>query len=73
MIRRLGIPVWAVLGAERLDRIEIPDSVSHLILLADNDRAGRRIECRWSPAPHNDWNDLGSGRSGGGVGCGAAN
>jgi hypothetical protein len=70
---RLGIPVWAVLGAERLDRIAIPDCVTRLVLLADNDRAGhravaqaleayarpgRRIECRWPPAPHNDWNDL---------------
>src|SRR3546814_1702262 len=37
----LGIPVWAALGNERIPRIATPDSVSRLILLPDNDRAGR--------------------------------
>lgn len=69
----LGIPVWATLGAERFDRIEVPEQVSRLFLLADNDRAGRRaveraleryarpgreIEILWPPAPFIDWNDL---------------
>lgn len=68
-----GVPVWATLGAERLDRIDIPDGVTRLILLADNDRAGRRAVDRareryarlgleivvlWPPAPFNDWNQL---------------
>lgn len=71
--RLLGIPVWATLGAERLERIAIPASVRRLVLLADNDVAGRRAVARakvryampgrqilvlWPPAPFNDWNDL---------------
>ncbi len=40
----LGIPVWATLGAERLARIAIPDFVQRLILLPDNDPAGRLAE-----------------------------
>jgi hypothetical protein len=69
----LGVPVWATLGAERLDRIEVPEEVTRLILLADNDRAGRRAVDRareryalagreilvlWPPAPFTDWNDM---------------
>ncbi|ASY46040.1 hypothetical protein CJD35_16115 [Sphingobium xenophagum] len=69
----LGVPVWATLGAERLDRIVIPEEVTRLILLADNDRAGRRAVDRarlryalagreivvlWPPAPFTDWNDM---------------
>ena len=77
----LGIPVWATLGAERFDRVAIPQSVKRLILLADNDRAGQRAVVKakarymqlgrqlltlWPPAPFNDWNDL--HRAGGEVG-----
>lgn len=69
----LGIPVWATLGAERFDKIAIPQSVKRLVLLADNDRAGRRAVAKaiarymrperqvltlWPPAPFNDWNEL---------------
>jgi putative DNA primase/helicase len=69
----LGIPVWAVLGNERLSRIAIPASVRRLILLPDNDRAGRLAESRardaharaglavetvWPWAGLNDWNDV---------------
>lgn len=69
----LGVPVWATLGAERLDRIVIPEEVTRLILLADNDRAGRRAVDRarlryalagreilvlWPPVPFTDWNDM---------------
>jgi len=69
----LGIPVWAVLGNERLSRIVIPVSVRRLILLPDNDRAGRvaerqarevyasaghAIDTVWPWARCNDWNDL---------------
>jgi len=69
----LGIPVWAALGNERIPRIATPDSVSRLILLPDNDRAGRlavplamkaqavsgrRIETIWPWNDRNDWNDV---------------
>lgn len=69
----LDVPVWATLGAERLDRVDIPEEVIRLILLADNGRAGRRavdrareryvrpgrkIVVMWPPAPFNDWNQL---------------
>lgn len=69
----LGIPVWATLGNERLAHIAIPDTVTHLILLPDNDRGGRigvaraldayvapgrTIETLWPPAGFNDWNDV---------------
>ncbi|MFD1103874.1 toprim domain-containing protein [Sphingobium olei] len=69
----LGIPVWATLGAERFDRVAIPQSVKRLVLLADNDRTGRRAVAKaitrymrperqvltiWPPAPFNDWNEL---------------
>jgi hypothetical protein len=68
-----GDPVWATRGAQRLDRIEVPEEVTRLILLADNDRAGRRAVDRareryalagreilvlWPPAPFTDWNDM---------------
>ena len=67
----LGIPVWATLGSERLARIAIPDFVDRLILLPDNDRAGRfaeqqaqaayaragrTIETCWPWYCLNDWN-----------------
>ncbi|WP_375282442.1 DUF7146 domain-containing protein [Sphingobium yanoikuyae] len=68
-----GIPVWAALGAERLDQIAIPDSVSHLLLFPDNDLAGetgaakamaayampgRHIEMDFPPFGFKDWNDV---------------
>jgi hypothetical protein len=69
----LGVPVWATLGSERLPHILVPESVAHLLILPDNDRAGRigarrahqacarqgrRIETIWPPAGFNDWNDV---------------
>ncbi|MBL0914146.1 MAG: toprim domain-containing protein [Sphingopyxis sp.] len=69
----LGIPVWATLGSERLARVAIPSSVTSLILLPDNDRAGqlgasaasvahradgRSIETIWPWFGLNDWNDV---------------
>jgi hypothetical protein len=69
----LDIPVWATLGNERLPHIAIPDSVTRLILLPDNDRGGRigaakaaeayampdrAIETLWPPQGFNDWNDV---------------
>jgi putative DNA primase/helicase len=72
-IMLLDIPVWATLGSERLAHIAIPDSVTRLILLPDNDRAGRigaakameahampgrTIEVLRPPLGFNDWNDV---------------
>lgn len=72
-IMLLDIPVWAVLGNERLAHVAIPDTVTRLILLPDNDRGGRigaakavkayampgrMIEVLWPPHGYNDWNDL---------------
>lgn len=69
----LEIPVWATLGSERLHRIALPSQVRRLILLPDNDRAGRRavakavvayehpgriIQTIWPPMGMNDWNDV---------------
>jgi putative DNA primase/helicase len=69
----LGIPVWATLGNERFRRIAVPEGVSHLVLLPDNDRGGRsgakrasaalgradlHIETIWPPNGFNDWNDV---------------
>jgi hypothetical protein len=68
----LDIPVWATLGNERLAHVAIPDTVTRLILLPDNDRGGRigaakateayalpgrTIETLWPPRGFNDWND----------------
>ena len=69
----LDIPVWATLGNERLAHITIPDAVTRLILLPDNDRGGRigaakaigayampgrAVETLWPPQGFNDWNDV---------------
>lgn len=69
----LGIPVWASLGAERFDKVAIPAHVTCLVLLADDDAAGRRAVARarakfaspsrsvvilWPPAGMGDWNDM---------------
>lgn len=69
----LDIPVWATLGNERLAHIAIPDTVTRLILLPDNDHGGRigaakaaeayaipgrTIETIWPPQGFNDWNDV---------------
>lgn len=69
----LGIPVWATLGSERFPLIAIPKSVTRLILLSDNDHAGRiavplaqqahmvvgrTIETIWPWSGRNDWNDV---------------
>ena len=80
----LGLPVWATLGSERFPHVALPTSVTRLILLPDNDRAGRigaakaseahvvpgrTIETIWPPAGFNDWNDvLWAGRKGVGKG-----
>ena len=68
----LGIPVWAALGNERLPHLTIPLGVRRLLILADDDNAGRRAAavaaeshampgrqvCRlWPGRSLNDWND----------------
>lgn len=68
----LGIPVWASLGSERFAHVAIPASVTRLILLPDDDEAGRigtAIACEVHALPGrtidvelpavgcNDWND----------------
>lgn len=68
-----GIPVWATLGAERLDQIAIPNRVRQLILFPDNDMAGeigaanaikayaipgRDIAVEFPPTGFKDWNDV---------------
>lgn len=68
----LGIPVWATLGSERLAQVAVPDRVTRLILLPDNDqpgrlgagkaavahaRQGRTIDLLLPARGHNDWND----------------
>ncbi|KHK90365.1 DUF7146 domain-containing protein [Novosphingobium malaysiense] len=80
----LAIPVWATLGSERFAHVAVPATVTRLILLPDNDRAGRigaakasevhvlpgrSIETVWPPGGFNDWNDvLRVGRKGVGQG-----
>jgi putative DNA primase/helicase len=69
----LGIPVWAVLGNERFAHVAVPASVARLILLPDNDEAGRRgsaagyerhqsrsrqVETLFPWRGLNDWNDV---------------
>lgn len=78
----LDIPVWATLGSERLHTIAIPSSVTRLILLPDNDRAGKIAAARalaayrgagrtvtpiLPPSGYNDWNDVQQAREGGGL------
>lgn len=78
----LGLPVWAVLGSQRMAKVTIPDTVRRLILLPDNDPAGRRgaafaaiahaqpgrtIETIWPWHGLNDWNDVLRARRRGGV------
>jgi len=72
-----GIPVWAVLGAERAGHILLPDWLDRLVLLFDRDAAGWKanqnarlaykrpgleIISAWPPPPNNDWADVLEGR-----------
>lgn len=71
-MRYLDLPVWATLGAKRIPFVEIPFGVRCLVILADDDVAGRRAAARaaeahaapgrsiirwWPGRGHNDWND----------------
>ena len=83
----LDIPVWAVLGNERFAQVAIPDRVTRLVLLPDNDRAGlrgaslaqdahrtslRAVETLLPWRGLNDWNDVLRSEGRGGGGPDAA-
>jgi putative DNA primase/helicase len=64
------VPVWAALGAQRMDRVAIPPEVRELFIFADNDGPGRaaaertayahrfrKVHLRYPPSG-NDWNDF---------------
>jgi len=66
-----GIPAWACLGASRMHRVAVPDSVRELHILIDNDDPGReaaertahahrhrRVVLRRPPDEFGDWNDF---------------
>jgi hypothetical protein len=67
-----GVPTWACLGAGRMHRVAVPDSVRELHVFMDNDGPGRdageraahahlhhrRVVLRRSPDHLNDWNDF---------------
>ena len=61
------VPCWASLGAARMHRVQIPDSVHTMHIFADNDDAGRlaaertahanrhrKVLLRFPPDPHKD-------------------
>jgi putative DNA primase/helicase len=67
-----GVPTWACLGAGRMHRVAVPDSVRELHIFTDNDEPGRdasertahahlhhrRVVLRRPPDHLNDWNDF---------------
>ena len=70
--RELGIPVWASLGTKRFPNIQLPPTLTELVLLADDDRAGHAaaevaagnyarpgltITTQWPAKGRIDWND----------------
>ena len=70
-IQIFHVPCWASLGAARMHRVWIPDTVRTLHIFADNDDAGRaaaertahanrhrKVLLRFPPDPHKDWDDL---------------
>jgi putative DNA primase/helicase len=65
------VPCWASLGAARMHRVWIPDTVSTLHIFADNDDAGRaaaertahahrhrKVLLRFPPEQLKDWDDI---------------
>ena len=67
------VPCWATLGANRFDRVDLPDSLRLVHLFGDNDAPGRaaverataryshlgyRVRCWRLPKQFNDWNDM---------------
>jgi putative DNA primase/helicase len=67
-----GVPTWACLGASRMHRVAVPESVRELHIFMDNDGPGRdagertahahrhhrRVVLRRPPDHLNDWNDF---------------
>lgn len=66
-----GLPVWAVCGAGRMDKIEIPPQITELHIYADNDPSGiaaaesakaaysgLQVIVRAPPPGVKDWNDF---------------
>lgn len=66
-----GLPVWAVCGAGRMDKIEIPPQITELHIYADNDPSGiaaaeaaksayskLQVLVRIPPSGVKDWNDF---------------
>jgi hypothetical protein len=66
-----NVPVWACLGAARMHRVEVPETVHELHLFGDNDDPGRcavertahvqhdrRVVLRFPPQGCKDWNDF---------------
>ena len=65
------VPVWACLGAGRMHRVQLPETVRELHLFGDNDdpgkcavertahvQHGRRVVLRFPPDGCKDWNDF---------------
>jgi putative DNA primase/helicase len=65
-----GVPCWAALGANRLERVFIPPEVSSLEIFGDPDEPGRRAVAKALdrhrversakgrlPPTHSDWNE----------------
>jgi putative DNA primase/helicase len=67
-----GVPTWACLGASRMHRVAVPESILELHVFADNDGPGRdagertcaahqphrRVVLRRPPDHLKDWNDF---------------
>jgi putative DNA primase/helicase len=66
-----GVPTWACLGASRMHRVAVPDSVREFHIFIDNDAPGRdaaertahahrnrRVVLRRPPDGFGDWNDF---------------
>jgi hypothetical protein len=66
-----GVPCWATLGAGRMHRVYVPDTVSTLHIFVDNDDAGRaaaertahehrhrRVVLAFPPEQFKDWDDV---------------
>ena len=67
-----GVPTWAVLGAQRLSTVSVPDAVKTIHIFTDNDgpgrraadraadlltREGRHVSLRFPPDGDGDYND----------------
>jgi hypothetical protein len=67
-----GFPVWCGLGSTRLQNVQIPLDVRHLITVTDRDKAGfaaakelqerhkfvRHLDYKYPPPPAKDWNEF---------------